>query len=202
MRAKPTIIVFYINSAPRRVQRRSFLWGYFPAAAKPRTPPPPLPPEPPFPATPPARNTVGGQGLAARDTARSGGVRRPLSSRAAALRVFCRSGNAPGGRSGLAAAAPRPRGGPALSLSHGSLRPAAVVQVRCADRGATWRVPVLLKPARTPPAAPVRSAPAAHFVNLFGLHAPAAGALFLFSRQKRGGKRKSASRHGRAPASL
>jgi len=66
--------------------------GTPPVAHSVKTPHPPAAPsnpEPPIPATPPKRNTVGGKGLAARDTARSGGVRRPLELWAAArIRVL------------------------------------------------------------------------------------------------------------------
>ena len=59
---------------------------------------------------------------------------------------------APGDAPTLAAAARWRRNGSAMSLPNGSLRSAASVRVRFADRGASFRVPVFLKPAIPPPA--------------------------------------------------
>ena len=65
--------------------------GTSPGARPATTPHPPAAPSPraPHPCDPPAIESVGGKGLAARDTARSGGVRRPLLLWAAArIRVL------------------------------------------------------------------------------------------------------------------
>jgi len=84
---KAVNIGFSSNNATRSGQP-----GTSPGAHSGNNPAPPrrpFRPEPPIPATPPNIESIGGKGLAARDTARSGGVRRPLELWAAArIRVL------------------------------------------------------------------------------------------------------------------